>query len=467
MSDPKRQFAVAIVDRLQQAGHRALFAGGCVRDLVMGRAPDDYDVATSARPDEVQQLFRRTIAVGASFGVIVVVGRRDEGQVEVATFRTEGPYSDGRHPDRVEFSTPEADAARRDFTINGMFLDPVRDELLDFVGGRADIQARVLRAIGNPRERFAEDKLRLLRAVRFAARLQFELDPDTEAAVREMAGQIAVVSPERIAQELRRMLVDPNRVAGLTLADRVSLLPVILPEVSQMHGVPQGKPVQPTGDLWEHTMLVLEKLDEAWRTTTLALGVPESTSQPSFALAMGALLHDVGKPTTMGRNGERLTFYHHEHVGCRIAGDIARRLRLSNAERERIEWLVELHQYLSDAKQMRMAKLKRVLVHDGIAELLALHRADALASTGTAEHVDYCQRLLRELPQTELNPPPLVTGHDLVRLGLEPGPTFKDLLDKVREAQLDGAIRSKKEAIALVRRLRDEDQADRAEGVGR
>jgi poly(A) polymerase len=456
MSDSRRQFAVAVVDRLQQAGHRALFAGGCVRDLVMGRAPDDYDIATSARPDEVQRLFRRTIAVGASFGVVVVVGRHDEGQVEVATFRTEGPYSDGRHPDRVEFSTPEADAARRDFTINGMFFDPVRDELLDFVGGRTDIQGRVLRAIGNPRERFNEDKLRLFRAVRFAARFQFELDPATEAAVREMAGQISVVSPERIGQELRRLLVDPNRVVGLGLADRVGLLPVILPEVGAMHGVPQGKPVQPTGDLWDHTMLVLEKLDDAWRATTQSLGRPHATTLPSFALALGTLLHDVGKPATMDRNGGRLTFYHHEHVGCRIAGVVARRLRLSNAERERIEWLVEFHQYLSDAKQMRLAKLKRTLVHEGIAELLALHRADAIASTGTAEHVDYCERLLRELPQTELDPPPLVTGHDLVRLGLEPGPAFKNILDRVREAQLDGAARSKKQAIALVKKLLEE-----------
>jgi poly(A) polymerase len=453
MPDPKREFAVAVVDRLQQAGHRALFAGGCVRDLVMGRPPDDYDIATSARPDQVQQLFRRTIAVGASFGVIVVVGRGGDGQVEVATFRTEGPYSDGRHPDRVEFSTPEADAARRDFTINGMFFDPVRDELLDFVGGRADIQARVLRAIGNPRERFGEDKLRLLRAVRFAARFQFELDPATETAVREMAGQISVVSPERIGQELRRMLVDPNRVTGLALADRVNLLPVILPEVSAMHGVPQGKPVQPTGDLWDHTMLVLEKLDEAWRTTTGALGHRHATPSPSFALALGTLLHDVGKPATMGRHDERLTFYHHEHVGRRIAGDIARRLRLSNTDRERTEWLVEFHQYLSDAKQMRLAKLKRTFVHDGIAELLALHRADALASAGTAAHVDYCERLLNELSQTDIDPPPLVTGHDLVRLGLEPGPLFKDLLDKVREAQLDGAVKSKREAIVLAKRL--------------
>ena len=458
MPDPKRQFAIEIVRRLQEAGHQALWAGGCVRDLVMGNQPDDFDVATSARPDAVQQLFRRTLAVGASFGVIIVVGRKDEGQVEVATFRTEGPYSDGRHPDRVDFSTPEADAMRRDFTINGMFYDPVRNQLHDFVEGRADIERRVIRAIGEPRERFTEDKLRLLRAVRFAARFEFALDPATESAVREMAREIGVVSPERIQQELRRLLEDRNRTSAIRLADRVGLLNAILPEVTAMHAIPQGKPMQPTGDLWDHSLFVLEKLGDAWRSTTSGLSLTNAAPEPSFTLALGALLHDVGKPETMSREGDRLTFYHHEHTGSRMAGQIARRLRLSNDDRERIEWLVEYHMYLSDAKHMRLAKLKRTLVHPGIAELLALHRADAVASTGTAEHVDYCEQMLRELPQIELNPPPLLTGHDLVRLDLKPGPLFKELLDKVREAQLDGAIRSKMEAIALAKRLLEQSE---------
>jgi poly(A) polymerase len=454
LSDPKREFAIEVVRRLQNAGHTALWAGGCVRDLVMGHEPDDYDVATSALPEQVQNLFRRTIPVGASFGVIVVVGRGPQGQVEVATFRTEGPYSDGRHPDRVEFSTPEADAQRRDFTINGMFFDPVRDELLDFVGGRADIERRVLRAIGEPRERFNEDKLRLLRAVRFAARFEFELDAATEAAVREMAPQISVVSPERIQQELRRLLVDRHRVAALTLADRTELLRAILPEIVDMHGVPQGKPVQPNGDLWDHTLLVLEKLDEAWQTTVKNLAIAGAAPEPSFTLAAAALLHDVGKPRTISRNGGRLTFYHHEHVGCRIASHVARRLRLSNDERQRIEWLVERHMYLGEPRVMRLSKLKRTLVLPGIEELLALHRADALASTGVTDAVEYCERMLRELPETELNPPPLITGHDLQRLaGLESGPLFKELLEKVREAQLEGTIQSKKDALALVDRL--------------
>jgi poly(A) polymerase len=453
MSESKRQFAIEVVRRLQEAGHQALWAGGCVRDLVMGNEPDDFDVATSARPEQVEQLFRRTLAVGASFGVIIVVGQKEQGQVEVATFRTEGPYSDGRHPDQVAFSTPEADAQRRDFTINGLFFDPIRNELLDFVGGRADIERRVLRAIGDPRDRFAEDRLRMLRAVRFSARFDFALDPATEDAIRRVARSINGVSAERIAQELRKLIEDPSRVAGIALCDRVSLLSAVLPDVVALHAVPQGKPMQPTGDLWDHTLFVLEKLGDAWRATAAALSLSGAAPEPSFTLALGALLHDVGKPQTMSRDGDRLTFYHHEHIGSRIAGQIGRRLRLSNDERERIEWLVEYHMYLSDAKHMRLAKLKRILVHPGISELLALHRADALASTGTAEHVDYCEHLLRELPQTELNPPPLVTGHDLVRLDLEPGPQFKGILDKVREAQLDGTVRSKKDAIALAKQL--------------
>lgn len=456
MPDPKREFAVEVVTRLQTAGHQSLWAGGCVRDLFMGKQPEDYDVATTARPDEVQGLFRRTIAVGVSFGVVRVIGRPAQGQVEVATFRTEGPYTDGRHPDRVEFSTPEGDAQRRDFTINGMFYDPVRDELLDLVGGRADIERRVVRAIGDPRHRFEEDKLRLLRAVRFAARFGFALDPATEQAVAAMAPQLSVVSPERIQQELRRMLVDPNRLAAVCLADRVGLLEVILPELTAMRGVPQGKPVQPAGDLWDHTMLVLEKIGDAWRTTADHLRLAGHAAEPPFTLVLAALLHDVGKPRTMRQNGSKLTFYDHERMGGDITREIGRRLRLSNDDRERIEWLVECHMYLGEAKKMRLAKIKRTLVQPGIEELLALHRADALASTGVADAVDYCEHLLRELPQAELNPQPLMTGHDLVRMGLEPGPMFKDLLEAVREAQLDGTLRTKKDAIALAKRLLEE-----------
>lgn len=442
MPHSKRQFAESVVHRLQDAGFKALWAGGCVRDLLMGTEPLDYDVATSAAPDDVQRLFRRTVAVGASFGVIKVLGRDAEGEIEVATFRTEGDYSDGRHPDRVEYATAEADSRRRDFTINGMFYDPIRQELHDFVGGQRDIESRVIRAIGEPRERFREDKLRLLRAVRFAARFGFELDPDTAAAVREMAAQITVVSAERIQQELRRMLVHPSRVRSLRLADDFGLLTVILPECTAMHGIPQTKVMQPGADLWEHTLLVLEMLDASWGRESMP-----------FTLVLAALLHDVGKPATMVRDGSKFSFHQHEHAGHRMAEHVVRRLRLSNDECERTEWLVAYHMYLGEAKQMRLAKLKRILVHDGIVELLALHRADALASSGNTEHVDHCEWLLQATPGDELNPPALITGHDLVRLGLAPGPQFKSLLNQVRDAQLDQTIRSKKDAIALVHRL--------------
>jgi poly(A) polymerase len=445
MADVKRQFACSVVQRLHEAGHTALWAGGCVRDLCMGNPPQDYDVATDAAPEAVQRLFRRTLAVGASFGVVIVVGRRAEGQIEVATFRSEGEYSDGRHPDHVEFSTPQADAQRRDFTINGMFYDPLRQRLLDYVGGQEDLKRRVIRAIGDPRERFREDKLRLLRAIRFAARFGFDIEPNTAAALAEMADQIGVVSAERIQQELRRLLVDSSRVRALRLADACRLLNAILPEVTAMHGVPQDKPVLPGGDLWDHSLLVMEKLDESWHGGPLP-----------FSLALGALLHDVGKRETMAHDGTKYTFHHHEHAGQRIAQRITRRLKLSNEERARVEWLVEFHMYLGEAKLMRLAKLKRTLVHEGIRELLALHRADALASTGNTEHVDYCEWQLRELSAVELNPPPFVTGHDLVRLGLDPGPLFKTLLEQVRDAQLDRTVRSKKEALAFLGRLLQE-----------
>ncbi len=434
-----RQFAHEVVRTLRDAGFQALWAGGCVRDQLLGLNPHDYDVATDARPEAVRKLFRRTIEVGASFGVVEVLGpRRDAEQlkVQVATFRTEGPYSDGRHPDRVEFSTPEGDALRRDFTINGMFFDPLIEQVIDFVGGQADLKARTLRAIGDPRQRFAEDKLRLLRAVRIASRFDFTIEPRTWAAVLDMADQIQVVSAERISDELRKMLTDANRVRALNLLWETGLVRSLLPELAPMRGLPQGPPEAPIGDLWEHTLDVLNRLH-----------------QPSFTLALAALLHDVGKPRTVGRMPDRYTFYHHEHVGRDMASAICLRFRLSNAERERVEWLVEKHQYLAEVKQMKTSKLKTILAHPGIRELLALHRADAEAWGRSTEHVEYCEQLLREWSEEELNPAPLVNGHDLIRMGLTPGPRFKEILERLREAQLEGQIRNRKEALEMVRRL--------------
>jgi poly(A) polymerase len=375
-------------------------------------------------------------------------------KVQVATFRSDISYSDGRHPDAVVFSSAREDALRRDFTINGIFFDPLENRLIDYVGGQEDLRARVLRAIGDPAHRFAEDKLRMLRAVRMATRFELDIDPATADAIRAMSPQIGVVSAERIAEELRKLLVDPHRARGMRLFMDLNLTQPILPELMPMRGLPQGLPrsdasaLPPPGlpgppasegalDLWEHVLRVLDNLGPS----------------PSFPLAMAALLHDLGKPRTGGRTPDRYTFYSHEHVGRRMAGDICERLKFSNDEQKRIEWLVEKHQILSDARQMRPSKLKTLLIHPGIRELLELHRADARAAGRDTDHVAYCEQLLREWTQEDLDPPPLLTGDDLIQAGHKPGPLFKKLLDAVREAQLDGTIRTKEEAWALAYRL--------------
>jgi poly(A) polymerase len=436
----ERQFALDVVRRLQEAGYQALWAGGCVRDEILDLSPKDYDVATSARPDEVRRLFRRTIAVGISFGVIEVLGPRDEVgplRVQVATFRSDVDYSDGRRPDHVVFSSAREDALRRDFTINGMFFDPIKNELLDYVGGRKDLDDHILRAIGEPEVRFTEDKLRLLRAARFATRFSLTIEPATRAAIQKMAGQITVVSAERIAEELRRLLVDPRRACGLDLLYELGLVEHVLPGVEQMKGLKQGPPAAPVGDLWDHVLRVLDLLGPS----------------PSFPLALAALLHDVGKPRTVGRTPERYTFHSHEHVGARMANDLCLRLRLSNEERARTVWLVEKHQYLCDAPRLRPSKLKQVLGHPWVRDLLALHRADALAWGKPTDHVDYCERRLSEWSADDLDPDPLLTGNDLLKLGIPQGPLYKRLLDAVREAQLDGTIKVSAEALELVKRL--------------
>jgi poly(A) polymerase len=436
--DESREFATEIVRRLCAAGFQALWAGGCVRDLTLGQIPSDYDVATDARPEQVMDLFRkRTVPVGEQFGVVRVRGPHGSGlEVEVATFRSDGAYVDGRRPESVVFSSPQLDAERRDFTINGMYFDPFRGEVIDYVGGLNDLRDGVLRAIGDPVARLQEDKLRLLRAVRFAARFGFRIDPATYTAVVAMADQLPVVAAERIAQELRRMLVHTSRAEAMDLMMETGLMAVVLPPVVAMEGVFQGKPVQPEGDLWDHVLMVLRNLPAA----------------PSFPLAFAALLHDVGKPLTKSVYKGKFSFHNHEMVGRTIAEELSRQLRLSNAERERIAWLVEFHQYLGEAKNLRESKLKRVLAEPGIQELLDLHRADALASTGDASHVDYCEEYLRMEPAGPINPAPLVTGHDLVRHGLSPGPHFKQILDAVYEAQLDRAIAGKRDALEWIDR---------------
>lgn len=428
-----------------------------MRDELLGLLPKDYDVATSARPEQVQALFPRTVAVGEAFGVIEVIGR-GKLVLQVATFRSDGAYLDGRRPESVVFSSAEEDAKRRDFTINGMFFDPLEGRLIDYVGGQADLAAKRLRAIGNPRERFREDRLRILRGVRLAARFGLTIDPETAQAMRAMSGQLREgVSAERIADELRKILVDRSRARGMRLFMDIGLAEVILPELVPMRGLPQGLPradgpaLPPPGvpgeaetDLWEHVLRVLELLGE----------------EVSFPLAMAALLHDVGKPRTVGRTPNRYTFYAHEHVGRRLAEEICHRLKLSNEERERIAWLVEKHQILAEAKRMRPAKLKMLLVHKGIEELFALHVADALASGKDCGHIEYAQAMRAEwAAKGELAPPPLLTGNDLLEMGIAAGPIFKVLLEKAREAQLDGLLRNRAEAVEFVQQLRTEQTA--------
>jgi poly(A) polymerase len=447
--EARRDFAVDVVRRLQAAGYQSLWAGGCVRDLILGQTPSDYDVATAATPEQVMAVLPfQAVTVGISFGVVRVRRSHRTGvdvEVEVATFRSDGAYVDGRRPEWVVFSSPELDAARRDFTINGMFLDPLTDSLIDYVGGEADLKNGVLRAIGEATARFREDKLRVLRAIRLAARFQFEIDPPTFAAIKSMAGQIVSVSKERISQELRKMLVHSSRAEAMDLALETGLVAAILPDLLPLKGMAPGTPGQPDGDLWEYVLLVLKSLP----------------ANPSFTLAFAALVHDVGKPQSGAIVEGRNRFLNHELAGARIAERVCRDLKFSNAERDRITWLVTFHQYLREAKKLRESKLKRILAEPGIDELLALHRAIAVATTGDTEHVDYCDYYFKVQPSGPINPTPLLTGHDLVRLGLEPGAKFAKILDHVRELQLEGQIQTKPEALDWVDAHRHDELLDR------
>jgi putative nucleotidyltransferase with HDIG domain len=437
--------AEKIVDRLRAEGHEAYFAGGCVRDLLLGRAPSDFDVATSARPDVVMGLFPRTFAVGASFGVILVAEEVDGVEVitEVATFRSDGAYADGRRPESVRFSDkPEEDVQRRDFTINGMLLDPqvfresgnLSSSVLDFVGGRDDLAAKLVRAIGDPAQRFSEDKLRMLRAVRFAARFDFEIESKTEEAIRQVASEISQVSRERVRDELTRMLTEGHAKRAFELLDRTGLLREVLPEIVRLHGVEQPPEFHPEGDVWIHTMMLLDQL-------------PEGVSP---ALAWGALLHDVGKPATFTPGPGRIRFNGHVEVGVKIAEDICRRLRFSNEESEQIARLVENHMRFGDVMRMKDSTLKRFFRLPSFAEHLALHRMDVMASFGDLTLYDFAKGRFEAMSQEEVRPALLVTGRDLIEAGYKPGPRFKELLALVEDAQLEGRIHSREEGLKLV-----------------
>jgi poly(A) polymerase len=453
-----RQAALQAIRVLREHGHQALWAGGCVRDLLLGIPPKDYDVATSATPNEVMRIFPETYAVGAQFGVVLVPlrvlgeaegaaedaenAREDlRGHIEVATFRSDGAYLDGRHPDSVRYTTsPQHDVERRDFTINGLLLDPLSNipntpygELLDYVEGRRDLDRRIVRTIGRPEQRFAEDKLRMLRAVRFAARFEFEIEAETAEAIRRLAAQICQVSCERIRAELTKMLTEGHARRAFELLDETGLLREVLPEIARMKGVEQPPQFHPEGDVFIHTLLLLD-------------GLPKDCS---LTLAWGALLHDVGKPATFRRAPDRIRFDGHVEIGVRIADELLVRLRFSNRDREQILALVENHMRFADVHKMKDSTFKRFVRLTDFDEHLALHRLDCLSSHGKLDLYDYTRERLAAIPAGAVRPTPLISGHDLIAAGFTPGPRFAEILSAVEDAQLEGTIDTRDDALGF------------------
>jgi tRNA nucleotidyltransferase/poly(A) polymerase len=431
--------AIQTAAQLREHGFQAWLVGGCVRDLVLGREPTDYDIATDARPNQVLDLFPKAHLVGAQFGVILVEG------VEIATFRSDHSYQDGRHPSEVTFETdPKQDVLRRDFTINALLLDPslltssnpespLASEVVDFVGGLADLRSKTIRAIGDPVQRFEEDHLRMLRAIRFAARFGFEIEPHTMNAIRRLHQKIARVSPERIRDELVRILVEGAPRRGIELLDASGLLCDILPEVAAMKGVEQPAEFHPEGDVWKHTLMMLEGLRD-----------------PTPTLALGVLLHDVGKPGTF-RVADRIRFDGHVELGERIGRDILTRLRFSNAEIDQVIALIANHMRFKHVFEMRDSKLKRMLRMDRFEEHLELHRLDCTSSHGHLENYEFAKARFEQSAPEALRPPRLLTGNDLIAAGYRPGPAFAEMLEAVEDAQLDSKIHTKEEALELVK----------------
>lgn len=450
-----KDHAISIVRTLRERGHQAYLVGGCVRDMVLGHEPADYDVTTDATPDQVMRIFPETYAVGAQFGVVLVPpGSPDARElrpavdatsvptdhskadvVEVATFRSDIGYSDGRHPDRVQFSTdPREDVERRDFTINGLLLDPIKGEILDFVGGQQDLKAGIIRTIGSPEQRFGEDKLRMLRAVRFAARFEYTIDPATFAAMQKLAGNIHQVSRERVRDELSKMLIEGHARRAFLLLDESGLLQQVLPEISAMKGVEQPPQFHPEGDVFVHTLLLLEKLP-----------------RPSpMTLAWGALLHDVGKPATF-RVADRIRFDGHVEVGVKMAEQICRRFRFSNHDTEQILALVKNHMRFGDVQRMKESTLKKFMRLPQFEEHLELHRLDCQSSHGDLTSYEFTREKLVSTPEASMRPAPLVTGNDLINAGYVPGPRFKEILAAVEDSQLEGQLQNKEQALAFVR----------------
>ena len=429
--EAKRQAATEIVKQLREAGFQAYWVGGCVRDLVMGREPKDFDITTDATPTQVTQLFPQSLTVGAQFGVVIVP--RPEGDFEIATFRSDGRYTDGRHPAEVRYTrTAEEDVQRRDFTINGLLYDPLEQRVLDYVGGEADIRARRLRTIGDPIQRFNEDHLRMLRAVRFAARFLFTPEHALIDAIRQLAPQIRKVSAERIRDEIMKILTEGQARRGFELLDETGLLQEVLPKVKTLQGVEQPPEFHPEGDVWTHTLLMLEGL-----------------RAPTNTLALGVLLHDVGKPPTFSRR-ERIRFDNHVEIGAKMAEEICTRLRLSFRETERIVELVRHHLRFKDFPHMRRSTQLRFLRMAGFEEHLELHRLDCLASHGDLSTYALVKQMMEETPAEEIRPEPLLRGDDLITQGYTPGPLFKDMLQAIEDAQLEGRIHTHADALRLV-----------------
>lgn len=427
--------AVEIASKLRASGFQAWLVGGCVRDLVLGREPKDYDISTDARPDQLLELFPNAQLVGVQFGVILV------DRIEVATFRSDHAYVDGRHPSEVVFETdPKQDVLRRDFTINALLLDPdalgcrqtAASKVVDYVGGMADLQSHLIRAIGNPEQRFREDHLRMLRAIRFAARFGFDIEPETMASIQKLHRDIARVSPERVRDELVRILTEGGARRGLELLDQSGLLEDILPEVAAMKGVEQPPEFHPEGDVWTHTLMMLDHLEA-----------------PTPTLALGILLHDVGKPGTF-RVAGRIRFDGHVELGERIARDILTRLHFSNAEIEQVIALIANHMRFGHVHQMRESTLKRMLRLHRFEEHLELHRRDCLASHGNLDNYEFVKAKFEESPPEQLRPARLLTGHDLIAAGYRPGPNFSRMLEAVEDAQLESRIQNKEDALRFV-----------------
>lgn len=430
-----REFANSICEELIRNGFQALLAGGCVRDLLLGRDPCDYDVATDATPDKVIGLFPESIAVGAQFGVILVP--RDRMKVEVATFRSDVSYTDGRRPDAVIYArSAEQDVQRRDFTINGLLMRHDNGEILDFVGGGKDMKAGIIRAIGNADKRIEEDKLRMLRGVRFAARFNFEIEPETFQSIRKHAKNIDQVSAERVRDELTKMLTEGAAGAAFCLLDQTGLLQMVLPEIAAMKGVEQPPQYHPEGDVWVHTCMMLD-------------GIPQDSAA---TLAWGVLLHDVGKPPTfrsVAETGDRIRFDGHVEVGVRMGEEICRRLRMSNDDTAQILALIANHMKFKDATQMRASTLKKFVRMPNFEEHMALHKLDCLASHRNLDAYEFVRDFVARTPPEQVRPPRLLTGDDLLYLGFRPGPKFKEVLQAIEDAQLEGAILTREDALRL------------------